>query len=341
MVGKQKSPLSESFSRTEQTRRETQEGVRLHEGANGTSPPRGEFLDQATELRSLVSGQSGVSRGKGMRTIAVLSGKGGVGKTNISVNLALAMNSMGIRVAILDADLGLANVDILFGMMPKYNLSHVIRGVRELEDVIVTVKDDVLIIPGGAGVQELAELDQTRQLALIDKLNSLEGRVDVLLVDTSAGIHRNILSFALASDTTILLTTPEPTAIRDAYGVLKSLALNVAGNLDVNLLVNMAMSEEEAAAVAERIQMAANQFLSIPVPYVGYIPWDKKVREAVQLRQPFFEAFPTCRASLSLAGIAGRLARVETVSRDSEEGRQGRGVKAFLFRLTRRLGLRD
>ncbi len=126
----------------------------------------------------------------------------------------------------------------------------------------------------------------------------------------------------------MLLTTPEPTAIRDAYGVLKSLALNAAGSLDVYLLVNMAMSEEEAAAVAERIQMAANQFLSIPVPYVGYIPWDKKVREAVQLRQPFFEAFPTARLPVP-AGIAGRLAVSKRLSEIPKKDARGEVSRHF------------
>ncbi|HQF91252.1 MAG TPA: MinD/ParA family protein [Synergistaceae bacterium] len=294
--------------------------------------------DQAALLRSMVSAYAGGGnplRNRGIRTIAVVSGKGGVGKTNLSVNLALALGSQGWRVAVMDADLGLANVDILFGMMPKYNLGHVIRGQRDLEDILVTVEERVMVIPGGAGVQELADLDQGRQAELIEKLAALEGKVDILMVDTGAGIHRNIISFALASDTTVLLTSPEPTSIRDAYGVLKSLVMSSAGGLDVRLLVNMAMSDEEAEAVAERIQMAANQFLGISVPYIGQIPWDKKVRDAVQERRPFFSSFPGCRASLALLEVAGRLVGPENITDDGA----GRGVKSFLFRLTRRLGL--
>ena len=294
--------------------------------------------DQAASLRTLISGQ-GASKPRGMKTIAILSGKGGVGKTNLSSNLALAMGRMGVRVAVLDADLGLANVDILFGMMPKYNLGHVIHGQRELEEVMVTVEENVSVIPGGAGVQELADLDQVRQATLIEKLATLEGKLDVLIVDTGAGIHRNIISFALAADTTLLLTSPEPTSIRDAYGVLKSLVISSGGNVDVRLLVNLAMAEDEAEAVAERIQLAANQFLSLSVPYVGYVPWDRKVREAVQARRPFLSAFPTCRASQSLYGIASRLLGPDAVLQEGEDVLAGRGLKAFLFRLTRRFGL--
>lgn len=299
---------------------------------------RGAAEDQATLLRSMVSAQAGgntVVRNRGLRTITVVSGKGGVGKTNLSVNLALAMGSQGFRVAVLDADLGLANVDILFGMMPKYNLGHVIHGHRQLEEILVSVEENVLVIPGGAGVQELADLDQIQQAELIEKLAVLEGKVDVLLVDTGAGIHRNIISFALAADTTVLLTSPEPTSIRDAYGVLKSLTVGAGGDVDVRLLVNMAMSDDEAEAVAERIQMAANQFLGLSVPYIGQIPWDRKVRDAVQERRPFFTSFPGCRASQALLGVAGRLSGPDNAVDDG----WGRGLKSFLFRLTRRLGL--
>jgi flagellar biosynthesis protein FlhG len=272
-----------------------------------------------------------------MRSIAVVSGKGGVGKTNLSVNLALALGELGVRTAILDADLGLANVDILFGVAPRYNLGHVLRGERELEEILLPISEHVLVVPGGSGVQELADLDEQSQSAFIERLSSLEKRSDILLVDTGAGIGRNVLSFALASDQTILLTTAEPTAIRDSYGVLKSLVAT-SGGLDVSLVVNMAANDEDAFAVADRVQMAADQFLNVSVPYLGYVLWDRSVAAAVRLRRPFLLTEPDGAASRCVRIIARRLAGIGPTQELPPP--PGRGFKAFLFRLARRLGRR-
>ncbi|MDR1884915.1 MAG: P-loop NTPase, partial [Synergistaceae bacterium] len=174
--------------------------------------------DQATVLRELVSDRRAVvaaSRISGMRSIAILSGKGGVGKSNLAVNLGLAMAEMGLRVTILDADLGLANIDILFGVVPKFNMGHVLRGDKELQEIVYRVGDLISIIPGGAGLRELADIDDQRRAWIIERLSSLEDETDVLILDTSAGIHKNVLAFAAASDLALLVTTPEPTAIRD------------------------------------------------------------------------------------------------------------------------------
>jgi ATPases involved in chromosome partitioning len=158
-----------------------------------------------------------------MRSIAILSGKGGVGKTNVAVNLALALGELGLRTAVLDADLGLANVDVLLGVVPKFNLGHVLRGEKEMKEIVLAVNSKVSIIPGGSGLRELADLDDQKQSWFIEKLSALEDDLDLLILDTGAGIQRNVLAFAMAADRTILLTTPEPTAIRDSYSVLKSL----------------------------------------------------------------------------------------------------------------------
>jgi flagellar biosynthesis protein FlhG len=295
--------------------------------------------DQAAPLRQFMSEDTDPSEGiKRGRSLAILSGKGGVGKTNIAVNLALAAGHDGARVAVLDADLGLANVDILFGMMPRYNLSHVITGEKRLEDVIVTVDENVKIIPGGAGVQSLAELDPLRREQLLEKLLVLEKSEDFLIVDTAAGIYESVLSFALAVETVLLVTTPEPTAIRDAYGVLKALSRTEAGRKkDIRLIVNMAYNEEDAQSVAERIQMAANQFLGMSVPFAGYIPWDPNIRKAVQKRRPFYLSYPSTAASKALASIARRLFFPEELVAEPRDAWHGTGgIREFFLRLMKK-----
>ncbi len=292
--------------------------------------------DQAGELRRIVeSRRRGVRGLSGLRSIAVLSGKGGVGKSNLAVNLAMALSKTGKRVVILDADLGMANVDLLCGISPKYTLAHLVKGQRSVDEVLVALDNGVLLLPGGPGVQELAELGDDAQSLLIDKLAALEGVADILLIDTGAGIHRNTLSFGVAADLTILITTPEPTSIRDAYGVLKTLAINTGSKIEITLVVNMATSRSEGSEVAERIQMAANQFLSLSVAYGGAILLDENVGKAVRMRIPFFLANPTCQASRDIAALAAELARID----DEVEPPAGRGVKSFFFRLARSLGL--
>ncbi len=292
--------------------------------------------DQAGELRRIVeSRRRGVRGLSGLRSIAVLSGKGGVGKSNLAVNLAMALSKTGKRVVILDADLGMANVDLLCGISPKYTLAHLVKGQRSVDEVLVALDNGVLLLPGGPGVQELAELGDDAQSLLIDKLAALEGVADILLIETGAGIHRNTLSFGVAADLTILITTPEPTSIRDAYGVLKTLAINTGSKIEITLVVNMATSRSEGSEVAERIQMAANQFLSLSVAYGGAILLDENVGKAVRMRIPFFLANPTCQASRDIAALAAELARID----DEVEPPAGRGVKSFFFRLARSLGL--
>ncbi len=289
--------------------------------------------DQARQLRQLAAGEEK----EPLRTFAVVSGKGGVGKTNLAVNLGLAFCEKGQRVVLLDADLGLANVDILFGLLtPPANLAQVIGGENSLDDVLVQLHEGFWLIPGGAGVQELADLDGARQNRLIEEFAILDERADVLLIDTAAGLHGSVLTFALAADSVILVTTPEPTAIRDAYGVLKTLARRSKSRIDVRLVVNMARDESEAQEVGRRFQMAAAQFLDLPVIFAGYVCRDDRVREAVTRQRPLLWTFPDSKAARNLRQVASFL----LPPRCSEETPvASRGLKAFLFRLSRRVGL--
>jgi flagellar biosynthesis protein FlhG len=246
-------------------------------------------IDQAAKLRELVLDKKETeakSKITGVKSVAILSGKGGVGKSNLAVNLAIALAGQGLRATLLDADLGLANIDILFGVLPKYNLGHVLRGEKELSEILFKVGERVTIIPGGAGLRELADIDDQRQQWMIDRLSFLENETDVLILDTSAGLHKNVLAFAMACDITILLTTPEPTAIRDSYSVLKSLWQATGGDVNVGLVVNMASDKNEASMVADRILSAASQFLGFNASYLGCIVWDAALRDSVKKRKP-------------------------------------------------------
>lgn len=290
--------------------------------------------DQAGELRRITGGRRrGVKGLAGLRSVSVLSGKGGVGKSNVAVNLAMSLALSGKKVVLLDADLGMANVDLLCGVTSKYNLAHLVRGERKIEEILIPLENGVLLLPGGAGMQALTELDDEDQSILIDKLSVVERYADILLIDAGAGIHKNTMSFGTAADLTLLVTTPEPTSIRDVYGVLKTLAISTGSRIDVALVVNMAASHSEGKEIAERIQMAANQFLSLPVAYGGAVLTDEKVRKAVRMRTPFSLAFPDCQASKDISAIAAR------VMMNGAEPQEGRGAKSFFLRLAKNLGL--
>jgi flagellar biosynthesis protein FlhG len=299
------------------------------------------YNDQATVLRELVSDKKNITalRGKsvGVSSIAILSGKGGVGKSNVAVNLALALAEMGLDVALLDADLGLANIDILFGVTPKFNLGHVVRGEKELSDVVFKVGERVSIIPGGVGLRDLVELDEQNQTLMISRLSFLEEEADMLIIDESAGIYKNVLSFAMSTDMVLLVTTPEPTAIRDSYGVLKNLCQATGGSININLLVNMASDEKEAFLVAERIISASEQFLNFKVPYLGCVPWDAEIREAVKKRKPLLL---NGTESVSFPYFRALAQKIYDLSEEGQSSQKQAKQDTFLLRLLRQKGNR-
>ncbi|MDR1621977.1 MAG: MinD/ParA family protein [Synergistaceae bacterium] len=292
--------------------------------------------DQAKELRRIVEQYRQESRRTGnLRTVTILSGKGGVGKSNLSVNLACALAEKGKKIVLLDADLGLANIDMLCGVTAKYNLAHLIDGSKALDEVLIELERNVWILPGGSGIKELADLDEARLVALIESLSVLEDRADILLIDTGAGIHRGVLTFAVAADTAVLITTPEPTSIRDAYGVLKVLKKSTegGGKKDIAFVVNMASSEGEGLEVANRLRMAASQFLNLSINYVGCILKDHFVEQAVRIRKPFYQLYPDSPAAECIRNLVHGLFGVP--AERSVNSKPSRGLKAFFFRLTR------
>jgi flagellar biosynthesis protein FlhG len=241
-----------------------------------------------------------------IKTFAVASGKGGVGKTNITANLAIAMSRLGKKVMVVDADLGLSNLDILLNLVPQYTIKHVLDGTRTIEEVLKTGPEGIRILPAGKGVQDLTQLDEFQRLVLLEAFNAYPGEADVLLIDTAAGISENVTFFCSAAQEIIIVTTPEPTAITGAYNTIEVLYSQHQEN-KFNVLVNAARSKEEADEVFLRLTRESERFLNIALSYLGYLPFDESVRTAVSAQRAFIELFPGSPIANCAAEIAGEL----------------------------------
>lgn len=247
----------------------------------------------------------GTSRqGAQPRVVCITSGKGGVGKTNLTVNMAYALAKQGKKVLVLDADLNLANVDVLLGMTPKFNLHHMFTGEKSLQEVMITGPGGILILPGSSGIMELANLTETQKLYFLSEMEELNQQLDVMLIDTAAGINENVIYFNLAAQERIVLLTPEPTSLTDAYALIKVLSTRH----DVkrfSIVVNQAESEREALAVFRQISLVCDQFLgTLSLDFLGYIPYDKKLVQAVRSQRLVTDLFPEAVASQMLIKIA-------------------------------------
>jgi flagellar biosynthesis protein FlhG len=238
--------------------------------------------------------------------IAITSGKGGVGKSNVAVNLAIRFAKGGKDVVLLDADLGLANADVLCNVDLPANLSHVISRKRELRDVLVQAPGGFRLIGGASGLARMADLSDGDRARLVDAMAELEHSADIILVDTGAGISPNVLSFTRAADHVLVVTTPEPTAITDAYAVIKVVSRD-PGRRRISLLVNQARSPGEARLVHDRIARVAKQFLGATVFDAGHVMSDEAVPTAVRRRVPFVLGQPTCPAGQGITQLAMRL----------------------------------
>jgi len=259
------------------------------------------MIDQAAQLRSLVRERRRAS------VIAITSGKGGVGKSNMSVNLAIHLAAAGKKVVLLDADLGLANADVLCNVSLPSNLAHVIARKKELADVLIDAPGGFKLIGGASGLARMAYLTDFDRQRLVSALGELEQQCDVILIDTGAGISPNVLSFTRCADHVLVVTTPEPTAITDAYAVVKVLSKDGAMDRRVSLLVNQVRSAGEARVVHERIAKVAKQFLNVKVFDAGYVLHDEAVVNAVRRRTPFVVGAPRSAAAQCIAHLAMRL----------------------------------
>jgi flagellar biosynthesis protein FlhG len=258
------------------------------------------LIDQATTLRTLVRERRRAS------VVAITSGKGGVGKSNIAVNLAIQLAGAGKSVVLLDADLGLANADVLCNIDLPFNLSHVIARKRELADVLVKAPGGFELIGGASGLARMADLTDYDRQRLISALAELEERADIILIDTGAGISPNVLSFTRAADEVLVVTTPEPTAITDAYAVVKVISREQSQRR-ISLLVNQVRGAAEASVVHDRISKVARQFLGVSVLDAGFVVTDDQVPAAVRRRTPFVLGSPKSPASVCIAQLAIRL----------------------------------
>lgn len=266
------------------------------------------------------------------RTIAISSGKGGVGKSNLVANLGIALAMRGRKVVLLDADLGMANIDVLFGINPKYNLQHLVDGTKTINDILVDGPESIKIVPGGSGIPELANLSDDQQQKIIENFVELDEEADITLIDTGAGISKDIIAFILAAREAIIITTPEPTAITDAYGLIKVLTQRDIG-VDIKLVVNMVSSEKEGREIADRVTMASKQFLNKHIDTIGFIITDPSVNMSVRKQKPLMTLYPSSRASKCIREIAAKL----DVPEDYGLSISGRnGLRGFLSRMFER-----
>jgi flagellar biosynthesis protein FlhG len=267
--------------------------------------------DQAEKLREIMKHKKGKSASKESpkdsetrrregksRIITVTSGKGGVGKTNLSVNMALAFARLGKKVVVMDADLGLANVNVMLNMIPKYNLYHVIKKQKTIREILVETEYGIAIVAGASGFSQIANMSDGERRDFISDLETLSS-ADIIIIDTSAGVSSNVLDFIAAADDAVIVTTPEPTAITDAYGIIKIIATEYENlNMGLKLVVNRAKGAADAKKVADRMINIAGQFLNLKVDYLGFIYDDQAVSHAVIRQKPFMVTDPKCKASI-------------------------------------------
>ncbi len=268
-----------------------------------------EMTDQATTLRSLrastnPSTDSGQDRAT--RVYSITSGKGGVGKTAVTANTAVALSKMGKKVLILDADLGLANIDVVFGLAPKYNLNHFFAGEQELSAILVEGPSGVKILPAGSGVQNFTRLDSLQKQRLLEGLDLMHNDFDFVLIDTEAGISENVTYFNTAAQEILVVTTPDPTAITDAYALMKLLSTQYHEKR-FNLVVNQVQNDEEALDVYRKLTMVSNRYLDISIDFLGSIPADRQMIDAIRKQRVIVDLYPASRITNAFNLLAGTL----------------------------------
>ena len=299
-------------------------------------------MDQASNLREQMlrqespqNPQQTEASATRSRVIAVTSGKGGVGKTSFSVNLAIQLKRMGKKVVIIDADLGLSNVEVMLGIRPRHNLADLIYNNLKLADVITTGPMDIGIISGGSGVQELVNLDKGDIKLLIAKLSQLDRLYDVIIIDTGAGISDAVLEFLLISPEILLVVTPEPTSITDAYALLKTVNRKKefeAGQKTIHVLSNRVEDEDEGREIYDKLNTVSSKFLNVELKYIGYICHDREISRAVIAQKPILISKPQGPTSASIANIADRILHDRQYDRPDNQGIAGMFLNYFKMR---------
>jgi flagellar biosynthesis protein FlhG len=287
--------------------------------------------DQAQALRQLVRTQShepGIRRTT--RIITITSGKGGVGKSNFTLNFALTLQAKGYKVLVFDADIGLGNIDVLMGVSPKYNLYHLLKKEKTIWDIVQKGYNDLEFIAGGSGFQDLIRLSEEELDYFADQVGQLNGYADFLIFDTGAGLSKETLKFILAAQETIVVTTPEPTSITDAYAIIK-MVHSMEYDVKFRLVVNRVTDAQEGRQTADKISLVAKRFLQLDIPALGYVSDDSSVSRAVKKQVPFTIAFPHSAASQGIRELVDRF----VAGMPMQEEEQQNGVIGFLSRMIR------
>ncbi len=296
------------------------------------------MMDQAEKLRKIVDDLKVIQKGiqdptlgnekKNAKVITVTSGKGGVGKTNITVNLGIALSELGFKVIILDADFGLANIDVLFGMTPKYTLVDVIHSEKNILQVLADGPNNVKFISGGSGVEELLKVDNSQLEMFLSNISLMDKMADVILIDTGAGLSDNVMNFVMSADEVLLVTTPEPTSITDAYALIKMISNKDRERL-IKVVVNRAEDTNEANDLLNKLSMVSEKFLSLKLTPLGYIFQDEAVIKAVKAQNPFLISFPKSNASKQIRDISKKILSSENDKSNVEL----KGIRGFMNRL--------
>lgn len=288
-------------------------------------------MDQAEKLRDIVKQHNAIND-RQARIITVTSGKGGVGKSSISINLAIQFASQGKKVIIFDADFGLANIEVMLGAIPKFNLADMIFNGKEFEDIIVKGPMDIGFISGGSGINRLANMSKDQVTFLVYKLKELEKLADVIIVDTGAGISDSVLEFVMTSNEVILVTTPEPTSITDSYALLKSLNAKSGFNKEettIKIVANRVDSFDEGKNLYDKLSLVVDKFLNIHLKFLGIIPNDANMQKAVMQQKPITIAYPNSVGTKAFESIMQTLDGEAEAGEVKKKGLAGAFVKMF------------
>lgn len=282
------------------------------------------MMDQAQNLRNIVKKNTVVKENeKKSRIITVTSGKGGVGKTSVSINLAIQFRLQGKSVIIFDADFGLANIEVMFGAIPKYNLSDLIYRGKDLNDIIMKGPMDIGFISGGSGISGFGDLTKDQLTYLVYKIKELESMADIIIIDTGAGISSAVMDFVVASNEVVLVTTPEPTSITDSYSLLK--ALNKREDFDrsenhIKIVTNRVKSYEEGVNLYNKLNVVVSKFLNFNIEFLGIIENDENMSKAVIQQKPISMAYPNSKGAKSFKKISDTLLEMKTTDEDEQKG---------------------